>query len=160
MKEVQWYVLYTSPRAEKKVKERLDVMGKETYLPLHRTPRVWSDRVKMIDKPLFTSYLFIRCHESELRPLLTVYGVGRIVYYCGKPAIVRQREIDAIRLFLEEAVDCPLCEGDEVEILTGSLKHISGKIQRVKKKYLTLYIEPLGRVCVNLSNVARVDRLR
>jgi transcription antitermination factor NusG len=161
MDTMKWYALYTFPRAEKKVKERLDAMGKETYLPMHRAPRVWSDRVKMIDKPLFTSYLFIRCHESELYPLLTIYGLVRIVYYCGKPAVIRPQEIEAIRLFLVEAAERPLCEGAEVEILSGSFKHVSGKVQKIKKKYLVLYLEALGcTVSVDLTGVARTDRLR
>ncbi|MDR1747010.1 MAG: UpxY family transcription antiterminator [Tannerella sp.] len=157
-----WYVLYTKPRAEKRVKKRLDETGIEnSYLPLHRAPAVWSDRVRMVDKPLFPSYLFVLCKEAELRNLLQVYGVVRIVYYCGKPAKVRQREIDAIRQFLEQAVELPLCEGEEVEILAGAFKHISGKIRKVKKKYLMLYIEQLGStVCVNLDKVARTNRLK
>ncbi|MDR0348360.1 MAG: UpxY family transcription antiterminator [Tannerella sp.] len=157
----EWYVLYTSPRAEKKVKERLDELNVTTYLPLHLAPSVWSDRIKMVEKPLFSSYLFVWCKEYELYALLRVYGVAQIVRYAGKPAVIRQREIDAIRRFLEEAAEHPLCEGEEVEILTGALKKISGKVRRIKKKYLLLYIEQLGAtVAVDLLNVARLNRIR
>ncbi|MDR3260601.1 MAG: UpxY family transcription antiterminator [Tannerella sp.] len=158
---MKWYVIYTSPRSEKKVKQRLEAMETECYLPLHRTPRVWSDRVKIVEVPLFNSYLFVRCEERKLHTLLSVYGVVRIVFHCGKPAVVSRKEIEAIRVFLQQAIDRPLCEGEEVEILSGALKHISGKIRRVKKKYLMLYIEPLGStVCVNISIVARVNRIK
>ena len=44
-----WNVLYTAPRAEKQVKERIAALGVECFLPLHRTPRVWSDRVKIVE---------------------------------------------------------------------------------------------------------------
>jgi transcription antitermination factor NusG len=161
-RETNWYAFYTYPRAEKKVKDRLDAMGKETYLPLHRVPRAWSDRVKIIDKPLFSSYVFIRCREPELHLLLReVYGVIRIVYYCGRPAVIRPQEIDAIRQFLEQAAECPLCEGEDVEILAGAFKRVSGKIRKIKKKYLVLYIEALGSmVSVDLTKVARVNRLK
>lgn len=156
-----WYVLYTSPRAEKKVKERLDELNVENYLPLHHSPSVWSDRVKMVDKPLFNSYIFVRCKEYELRSLLHIYGVVQIVFYAGKPAVIRQQEIDAIRRFLEEAAEHSLCEGEEVEILTGALKNISGKVRRIKKNYLLLFIEQLGvTVAVDLSSVARVNRIK
>ncbi|MDR1456061.1 MAG: UpxY family transcription antiterminator [Tannerella sp.] len=160
--KINWYALYTFPRAEKKVKDRLDAMEKETYLPLHRSPRVWSDRVKIIERPLIPSYIFVHCREAELQLLLReVYGVIRIVYYCGKPAVIRPQEIDAIRQFLELAAEHPLCEGEEVEILAGSFKHISGKIQEIRKKYLVLYIEPLGcTISVDLTKVARLDRLK
>lgn len=158
--KINWYVLYTSPRAEKQVKERIDAMGVECWLPLHRSPRVWSDRVKMVDVPLFNSYLFVHCTDLELRSLVRVYGVARIVYYNGKPAVVRQNEIDAINEFLEKASEHALCPGEEVEILCGAMKHISGKVKKIKKNHLVLYLEQLGAtVCVKLDDVARVGRL-
>ncbi len=157
----QWYVLYTAPRAEKQVAERLLLAGVENWLPIHRSPRVWSDRVKIVDIPLFPSYIFVYCQESKLRNLLAIYGVSRIVYYNGKPAIVRQREIDAIKQFLDEAACHQLCEGEEVEILRGAMKQISGRVKKIKKKHLILYLEQLGAtVCVNLEDVAKVNRLK
>ena len=156
-----WYALYTKPRAEKKVNERLQAMGVESYLPLHRAPRIWSDRVKIVDKPLFSSYIFVRCGDPELHSLLYVYGVVRIVYYCGRPAEVRPKEIDVIRSFLKQATNCRLCVGEEVEILSGAMKRISGKIKKIKKNYLVLTIEQIGvTVCVNLSNVAPKNRIK
>lgn len=160
-KENDWYVLYTKARAEKQVKERIDLLGVECWLPLHRAPRVWSDRVKMVDVPLFSSYVFVRCADSVLRDLLRVYGVARIVFYNQKPAVVRQREVDAINAFLEQAAEHPLCLGDEVEILCGAMKHVSGKIRKIKKNHLILFLEQLNAtVCVKLDNVAHVDRLK
>lgn len=156
-----WYVLYTAPRAEKQVKGRIDLLGIECWLPLHHTPRVWSDRIKMVDIPLFTSYLFVRCTDPELRGLIRVYGVSRIVFYNGKPAVVRQHEIDAIMEFLEQASEHPLCPGEEVEILCGAMKHISGKVKKIKKNHLVLYLEQLGAtVCVKLDEVARTNRFK
>lgn len=156
-----WYVLYTAPRAEKQVQNRVNAIGVTCWLPLHRSPRVWSDRIKIVEVPLFHSYLFVNCTESELRDLLRVYGVVRIVYYNGKPAVVRQTEIDAIKEFLEQASNHLLCPGEEVEILCGAMKHVSGKIKKIKKHYLLLYIEQLGAtVCVKLDEVAKVNRLK
>lgn len=159
--KMNWYVLYTAPRAEKQVQGRIDALGVECWLPLHRTPRVWSDRVKVVEIPLFSSYVFVRCSDAELRDLIRVYGVSRIVYYNGKPAVVRQKEIDAIREFLERASEHVLCPGDEVEILCGAMKHVSGKVRNIKKNHLVLYLEQLGAtVCVKLEHVARTDRLK
>ena len=156
-----WNVLYTAPRAEKQVKERIAALGVECFLPLHRTPRVWSDRVKIVEVPLFSSYIFVRCPDTVLRDLLQVYGVIRIVFYNGKPAIVRQKEIDAIEDFLGQAAEHELCAGEEVEILTGAMKHVSGKVKKIKKNHLLLYLEQLGAtVCVKMDDVARVNRLK
>ena len=139
--KTSWYVLYTAPRAEKQVRDRIDALGIECWLPLHRTPRVWSDRVKIVELPLFNSYLFVRCTDPELRNLIRVYGVARIVYYNGKPAVVRQKEIDAIQEFLDQASEHALCPGEEVEILCGAMKHVSGKVKKIKKNHLVLYLE-------------------
>lgn len=159
--KLNWYVLYTSPRAEKQVQSRIDALGVECWLPLHRCPRVWSDRVKMVEVPLFNSYLFVRCTDPVLRDLLRVYGVARIVFYNGKPAVVRQQEIDTIKAFLERAAEHSLCPGEEVEILCGAMKNVSGKIKKVKKNHLLLYLEQLGAtVCVKMDEVARVGRMK
>ncbi|MDR1223844.1 MAG: UpxY family transcription antiterminator [Tannerella sp.] len=156
-----WYALYTQPRAEKRVKEKLDLSGVESYLPLHRTPRVWSDRVKMVDLPLFNSYIFVKCRESEILRMNSVNGVVKIVFYDGKPAKISQQEIDAIQTFISEASGRVLCQGDEVEILTGSLKHRSGEIIKIKKKYILLHIPQLrATVCVNTESVAPLKRLK
>lgn len=161
LRATDWNVLYTAPRAEKLVKERIDALGVECFLPLHRTPRVWSDRIKIVEVPLFNSYVFVRCTDEVLRSLLKVYGVSRIVYYDHKPAVVRQKEIEVIQDFLLQAANHPLCPGEEVEILVGAMKHVSGKIKRIKKRHLLLYLEQLGAtVCVKLDEVARVNRMR
>ncbi|MDR2087419.1 MAG: UpxY family transcription antiterminator [Dysgonamonadaceae bacterium] len=161
VKDLNWYVLYTSPRAEKQVRERISLQQVECWLPLHRTPRVWSDRVKWVDAPLFHSYIFVRCAKEQLSSLLKVYGVSRIVYYDGKPAVIRRKEIEAIRDFLAQAAGHSLLVGDEAEILAGAMKSISGKVRKIKKSCLVLYIEQLGAtVSVNLSDVAPVKRLK
>jgi transcription antitermination factor NusG len=72
---------------------------------------------------------------------------------------VRASEILAIKEFLELAVELPLREGEEVEILTGALKHVPGKIRRIRKNRLELYIEELGcRVSVDLGSVVRKNK--
>ena len=162
MKETKkWFVLYTTPRAEKRVQERLEMEGVECYLPLHRCPRVWSDRVKLVDVPLFNSYVFVKCHGFELFALLRIAGVVRIVFFEKQPATIYQSEIDAIKRFVDQAKEKVLCTGDEVEILTGSLKKRYGKIKTIKKKYLVLRIEQLAAtVCVNTENVAPLNRIK
>lgn len=159
--KIDWYVLYTAPRAEKQVRERILALGVECWLPLHRAPRAWSDRVKIVELPLFNSYIFVRCSGLKLMELPRVYGVVRIVYYDGKPAVIRQKEIDAIQEFLDRASELALCPGEEVEILCGAMKHVSGKVKKIKKNHLVLYLEQLGAtVCVKLDHVAPKNRLK
>ncbi|MDR2146373.1 MAG: UpxY family transcription antiterminator [Tannerella sp.] len=159
--QINWYAFYTTPRAEKRVLERLEGEGVTAYLPLHRTPRVWSDRIKLVDLPLFSSYVFVKCKAFELFQYLKISGISRIVFYDGKPAVIRQSEIDAMAEFLEVARGKTLATGDEVEILTGSMKKKAGKILKIKKKYVFLRIDQLAAtVCVNIESIAPLNRIK
>jgi transcription antitermination factor NusG len=154
----QWYVLYTTPRAEKQVEQRLLSSGVETFLPVHISPRKWADRVKLVEVPLFSSYIFVKTTDHELRTLLKINGVVRIVFHAGAPAKIREREINAIRDFLDKARERELVHGigEELLIACGPLKDISGKVQKINKTHLLLYIEQLGcSVCVALNQVVK-----
>jgi transcription antitermination factor NusG len=142
----KWYVLYTAPRAEKQVAQRLGKEGITTFLPLHLSPRRWSDRIKLIEIPLFSSYIFIHAVELLLRRAVTLQGVSHVVYYDGKPAVVREGEITAIRQFLEQARAKELSyqPNEEVLIACGPLKDISGKVKKVGKTHIVLHLEQIG----------------
>ena len=138
-----WNVLYTTPRAEKKVYNRLVEMDIETYLPLYKTIRQWSDRKKKVEVPLFNSYIFVRSSEKQRFEILSVYGVVRYLYYLGKPAIIRQKEIDGIRRFLNqtEGYKISVEVGDKVEIASGVFEGVFGEVIRVGKGKLVFQIE-------------------
>ncbi len=155
-----WFVLYTSARAEKKVEERIMQMGIETYLPIHKVKMRWSDRMKLVEKPLFASYVFVKCDEYKLRELPLVYGVARIVYYLGRPALVRDDEIEAIKEFLQIAENKEIISnGDEVEIICGPFEKRYGKVIEVGDKWAKLYLQELGaKICVSLLEINKLKR--
>jgi transcription antitermination factor NusG len=153
-----WYVLYTSPRAEKQVKIRLEQLDSvdEVFLPIHLCPKVWSDRVKIVETPLFNSYIFVRCNKTVIHNLLSVYGVSRIVYYDRNPAIVRSREILNIKKFLELAAKRELIIGDNVNIVGGAFKEKSGKILSITKKEIVLSLNQINAtISVKLDIVTK-----
>lgn len=155
---MNWYVLYTTARAEKRVAERLKEIGVEVFLPIHKTKRKWSDRVKIVEMPLFNSYVFVRIQEHKLRSLLSVYGISRIVFYLGKPAVVRENEIEAVKEFLQIAENREIIsEGDKVEILSGLMESKKGEVLRVEGDVVILFLEELGaKIYVSLSDVNKV----
>jgi transcription antitermination factor NusG len=155
---MNWYILYTAARAEKQVEKRLNLDGIETFLPLHLSPRKWSDRVKLVEVPLFSSYIFVRTTDEILRSLVSLPGISRIVYYNGAPAIVRQKEIEAIRQFVKHAngKECTFGVDEEVLIACGPLKDISGKVKKVGKEQVILYIEQIGMsVSINMNQITK-----
>jgi transcription antitermination factor NusG len=95
-----WYAVYTKPRWEKKVYALLAAKGMEAYCPLNRVRKKWSDRVKWVEEPLFKSYVFVRVAEAGLAEVRLTNGVVNFVYWLGKPAMVRDKDIAIIRQFL------------------------------------------------------------
>ncbi|HET8753747.1 MAG TPA: UpxY family transcription antiterminator, partial [Salinimicrobium sp.] len=97
-----WYVLYTKPRHEKKVAVALEKMDVEVFCPMITEVRQWSDRKKKLQVPLFKSYVFVNIEEKERHEILTVSGVVRYLFWLGKPAIVRDVEIQTLRSWLND----------------------------------------------------------
>lgn len=144
-----WYVLYTRPRNEKKVAERLSEYGYEVYCPLIRTMKQWSDRKKKVSVPMFPSYLFIYIDVHNRAEPLKDPGVLNYVFWVGKPAIVREHEIDAIRKIENNGTDIHV-EGDGFErgqflaIPEGPFQGLSGTVDKVDNRKVLVYIEQLG----------------
>src|SRR5258706_9842055 len=101
----KWYAVYTRPRWEKKVYSLMIEKGVEAYCPLNRVRKKWSDRVKWVEEPLFKSYVFVRIEEKEMTKVRIVNGVVNFVYWLGKPAKVKEKEIQIIRKFLSDYTD-------------------------------------------------------
>ena len=139
----KWYLLYTNPRAEKKVNEELKKRGFETFLPLHKTLKQWSDRKKWVEEPMFKGYLFLYTElERNYFEIVHTPGVVMFVNFEKRPAVVDIREIELVKLVLGEFSDIEalqsseleLIEGDEVEIVAGVLIGITGKLIQYKGK--------------------------
>ena len=98
-----WYVLHTKPRNEKKVTRLLEQKGVRVYCPLRESIRQWSDRKKKVAEPVFKSYVFVYMDdykEENVKVLMTA-GTVRFLWWVGKPGVVREEEIQAIKDFLE-----------------------------------------------------------
>ena len=144
-----WYAIYTKPRAEKKVASRLSDRGIDMYCPLKKTMRQWSDRKKMVEIPVFPSYVFVHIEPQERQKVLETPGVVQFVYWLGKPAVIRQLEIDRIREFLEEFSEVqfnpiPVTPGMRVKIKEGALKENQGVVLEVKNNRVVLRLEKVG----------------
>ena len=148
---MNWYVLYVKPKSEKKVAEMLQKMQIEVYCPLIKEVRQWSDRKKTIENVLFKSYVFVRLTDRERHRVFGVPGVVRYLFWLGKPAIVRDEEIQTIEKWLndDDIADISLSKlipGDELYIKNGILKDQKAIIQKVGKKRKRLVIPGLGVV--------------
>jgi len=143
LKKPHWLAAYTKPRNEKKVYQRLVEAGYETYLPLHRTQKQWSDRKKWVEEPLLRSYIFLKISEKEYYHALTIPGLVRYVTFEGKAAPIPDKQIEALKLFLGEEFDVEVTDeqfepGHAVDITLGKLAGLTGEVvkHRGKKKVI------------------------
>lgn len=152
-----WYALYTKPRCEKKVDELLKQRGIESYCPLNRVVKQWSDRKKKVEIPLFTSYVFVKIPEAEQVKVRMINGVVNFVYWLSKPAIIRDVEMEALRNFVEHHANIKVegtgfKEGDNIEIGTGAFKGHKAIVNKVNKNKLELILESLQlKLVVDIS---------
>lgn len=149
----KWLALYTRPRWEKKVHQLLTDKGIESYCPLNKVRRQWSDRVKVVEEPLFKSYVFVRVNEAERTAVRLTNGAINFIYWNGKPAQVRDKEIASIRRFLDEhdeveLVPLELKPNQRVIISGGSFMGQSARVLSVRKKKAKVVIDSLGYMLV------------
>ncbi len=143
-----WYAVYTKPRWEKKVGELLDKKGLEYYCPLNKVRRKWSDRYKVIEEPLFKSYVFVHIKDDEKERIRLTDGVVNFVYWNGKPAIIKGEEIEIIRKFLKEyenveASPVTFSAGQKVRIKTGLMMDTEGLVIKVVNNRAYVLLESL-----------------
>ncbi|HMO33809.1 MAG TPA: UpxY family transcription antiterminator [Lacibacter sp.] len=164
----KWYAVYTRPRTEKKVAEQLTRKGFETYAPLNRVVRQWSDRKKIIYEPLFTSYVFVRVEETELSNLRQAdSAIVNLVYWLNKPAVIRDAEIDLIRRFLNEHTNVqvertPIQVNDNIRVLGGPLMDQEGQVVSVQRKTVKVILPSLGYMMqaeINQRNLELLEPL-
>ena len=146
---MNWYVVYTKPKWEKKVAERLNEIGVVAYCPLVIKTSQWSDRKKVISVPLFNSYIFVQIEETERNRIFEIPGAVRYLFWLGKPATVRESEIEAIQNWLSvptvyEVVLDKWKKGDKVVLESGPFASQSATIQEIKTNHYILILESMG----------------
>ena len=159
---LRWYALYVRSRSEKKVSETLDAKQIENYCPIQRIEKNWSDRKKIILEPLFKSYVLVRLAPKAHIPVLQTDGVIGFVTFQGKPAVIRDEEIDIVKQFLQdhdhiqvERIDVNV--NDEVTIIHGPLMQQTGQVMEVNNRMVKVMLPSLGfaLVAIDKSNLSK-----
>lgn len=158
MQERNWFVAYTHPRAERKVHLRIQEIGYESFLPLYKVKRVWSDRIKFIEVPLFSSYVFVQTFERNLPKLSDIYGISRFIAFQGKYAKVKEQEIKVIQQFIGSGEDIQVVRnkfrlGQKVRVKNGPFLGLEGLLikERGKGRFI-VEIEGLSQsLSVNIA---------
>jgi len=146
MQEFQWYVMYTSSRAEKKVADRLQKEGVEVFLPLVEELRQWTDRKKKVQKALFNGYVFVKTHRNNLWNCIQVPGAVKFVNFSGIPVTIREEDVEIIQRVVATGVaietdGSEIAPGEKVKVIGGSLQDMVGEcIEKGNKDYFLIRI--------------------
>ncbi|WP_460759210.1 UpxY family transcription antiterminator [Niabella terrae] len=157
----QWHVVYTKPRWEKKVMRLLSDKEIEAYCPLNRVKKKWSDRIKTVEIPLFSSYVFVNIEESQKIKVRETEGVLNFIYTEHKPAIVRDWEIEKIRRFLSEYEDVelvrqPVARDQTVYVKKGLFTDEKGRVLDLRNNKVTVEIDSLGYNLVAVFDISEL----
>ena len=131
-----WYIVYTRPKCEKKVASTFTKRKIENFLPVNCHQLNSVRKRKITYQPLFDSYVFAYFFEEEISKIKRVDGVLNLVYWKGKPAIIHENEIEAIREFTSDHQDIKL-EKTQID-LTGFARIIDGPQYSIDRNILTI----------------------
>jgi len=145
---MNWYAIYTKSRCEKKVHTILLQKGIESYCPTTIVKKQWTDRVKKIKQPLFTSYLFVKITIDQQQQIREIAGVVNFVYWLGKPAQIKAVEIEAIKNFVEKneiifVEKFSYTAGQFIDIEEGVFKGQKAIINKIFKNKVELILPAL-----------------
>lgn len=163
-----WYAIFTKPRSEKKVYQRMLDQQIEAFLPMVKTVRQWSDRKKTIEVPLISSYIFVNMPEKDLYKTLPIQGTVSVLKHLGKPAKIRNVEIENLRILSGSGENHQLSSninvssGDDVEVINGPFMGLIATCLREGKNHrVVVKIDSLGscfNVNIPLSFLRKIDK--
>lgn len=121
--------------------------------------------MKIVEEPLFKSYVFVKVDDVDRTAVRMTPGVINFVYWEGRPAVIREREINAIKRFLNEYENVEvqpmnLQVHQRVKVTTGPLMDQEGEILSVQRKAVKVAIDSLGYVLVAYIDKTRLATAR
>jgi len=159
-----WYAIQTRSRHEKVVRDQLAAKSITHLLPLWHKRSIWKDRVKHIDVPLFSGYLFGYFALQDKVAVLETVGVARLVGISGKPMPIPEEQIAAVRTMMEHRLPCTphpyLVEGMRVRIKCGLLAGTEGiLIKRNQRHRLVINVDIIYQAMTIEVDSAAVEPL-
>lgn len=137
--QAPWFAVQTKPRHEKMVAQQLEHKGYQPFLPTYLVRHKWSDRIKVIEQPLFDGYCFCRIDRDSTARVITTPGAIRIVGLPGAPTPIDEAEIETLQqLVASRLVIEPwpyLDVGQRVRIERGALEGIEGILQAYRNQF-------------------------
>lgn len=150
-----WFALQVRSRAEKSVASQLEGRGYEICLPAQQLRRQWSDRIRMVEMPLFPGYVFCRFNPNDRLPVLTTPGVMQVVGFGKGPQPVDEADMCAVQAIVASGLPVQpwpfLRSGDRVRIHCGSLRDVEGILLELRGSFRVIVSVPLLQRSVSVE---------
>jgi transcription antitermination factor NusG len=158
----KWYVVYTKPGSEKKVSETLTRRKIENYCPINVIAKKNRDNTAVKEAPIFKGYVFVKTTNEEHEELKKINGVVNFVYWLGTPVSVKNSEMKAMILFLNDysniSIEKTEIKGnDKVNIIDGCIVEQEAPLITIKNKKAYVVLSSLG--CI-MSAEVEVPKVR
>lgn len=158
----QWYAIYTRANSEKKLLESLKEKNIECYLPMRKVLKVWSDRKKWVEEPLFRCYIFVRVSHKEFFNVLNCAGAVCYISFGGRAQSIPAAQIEGIKAFMTQSEyeitvsHERIQKGVSVEVLFGAFKGIRGEVINVLgQSRLLIRIDSMN--CSLYANISKEE---
>lgn len=120
-------------------------------MSFNRVERYWSGSKKLLEEPLFANYLFVRGTELQHKELKQIYGIVNLVYWLGKPVVITDLDIEAMKRFLNENINVTL-EKTTVDLYDSEGKEDNMAMEQnrtvpiVKNKKVYIILSSIGYI--------------
>ena len=145
---MNWYVLHTKPRSEKKVEKKLLSLGINAYCPTQNEIKLWSDRKKRIQVPVLPSMVLVNIDEKDINRVFDCPLVVRYMFWLGKRAVVRQSEVDILKKYLKGVHNFIESEISEIKVGDNfslpSFNNERGIVDRISNNNIWIYLKSIG----------------
>ena len=96
---VHWHAVFTASRAEKKVRDRLEELGVECFLPVQTVLRQWTYRKSRVVVPVIAGLVFVRVGRQEQVKVLQTKGVVAFLRLKGEAgaAVIPDKQMEDFR---------------------------------------------------------------
>ena len=145
---MNWYVIHTKPKGEKKAEEQLLSLGINAYCPTRSEIRIWSDRKKRIQVPVLPSMVLVNIEDKDINKVFESSSVVRYMFWLGKRAVVRQSEVDLLKKYLKgdyNFINSKLSNikvGDNFSL--SSFNNERGIVNRISNNNIWIYLKSIG----------------
>jgi transcription antitermination factor NusG len=158
--ERRWYIVSTIPAWERKVSSTLTLKKIENFCPLNKVVKIIHGRKRVVEEPLFSSWLFVKTTQKQLTDICNIKGVTNVLYWLNKPAIISNDEIEFIEIFLKKYADVRLEKirvqtDDNHQVTQGILREHEGKVVASKNNSIRLVLPSIGfKIIADMPDVS------